>query len=697
MKLNKLFSLIILCLFITSPLAASIASFGGDVIVNGEFVITDTTSYSTSTSPSDVYFSAFDDEDLSLQADSYTRSMLITEVGTDQIELQNNVASVINVSDYTLELTYGDASMVTIETNEVVEIAAGAYYVINTANSNLNASTIDLNEGILELRAGSGSYQDIVSWGHLGKAPAIPVGSSISRSSLTPFREGTQTEFVYANDWSISTSTTFGAANNVVASELGSSSVILSELFLNGTDGFIELINIGNESVNIEDYTLYVNSTLVHTFASQSLGSSSITSIDATDAVLTPTGNMYLYNSSGARVCQMGWNDLLAGFSFSRFLNFSYDYAKFDDIFTYDITQFGDYRKIEIDKYDWDYDDGFTSLQSGFSYSEPSRDEFNVNTIQVLATNYSAFNTVRQEDVENWLNLNLTDIPVIASLNVSIHNNGSLTVPYFTLHNYFDAGFIGQGISSEVKLPLFNWTNIEYEVTDFAPGDWFNVTILIATSVNGTGHNINFVTIDNIVTADSYTLLNVTQAKAKVEGFFNPTRYESGDEFIANVTLTNEGTYIAENITFTLRPYAIDSFGTNRLQMSEGYSWSHYFGEELELDIRETVDVSFGFTGVKNVWDPVKFIKIKFEITFSTKDLGDDIKTNGYLKVFILSPSFFNPYAWENPYSFVIWVLTGIFSMWWVSRWFYRASKAKPRPEPTEYVYPDSVLSEMDD
>ena len=694
MKTYKLFSLIILCLFISTPLVASSASSGDAVMVYGDFVITDTISTPSSNSPPAVYASASTDEDLSLQAASYGRSIIITEVGADQIELQNVASSTINITAYTLELTYDNASKVTIVIEEVIEIAVDAYYVLDSTNTNLNASTIDLQAGILELKSGSTSYQDVVAWGHLGKAPAIPVGSSISRSSLTPFQVGVQPEFVVSDDWSISTSTTLGTVNDVVAPELNLSSIILSELFSNGSDSFIEIINLANESIDIEDYTLYVNNSLVHTFAAETLTPSGTAIFETTDDVVTPTGNLYLYNSSGARIGQMGWNDLIAGFSFSRFLNFTYDYSEFDDMFVYDTEQQYDYRKIEVDSsFEWDYYDGYNAELSGFSYSEPTRDAFNINTLEILTVNASSFFTARKEDVGKWINESYA--PVIGLYNVSVYNNGSLTIPHLNLYTYFDGG-VDSPDPRVVKLPLFNWTNIEYEVFDFAPGDWLNVTVKVTTVQNGTAHNINFLTMNDIVVLDSVTSLNISQAKAKITGFFNPSRYEAGKAFIANVTLTNTGTYIAENINFTLRPGAIDSFGTDRLNRDDDFIWSHVFDEQ-ELDVREAFDVSFNFTGVQNIWDPVKFVKIKFRITYSTKDLDDNLESFGYLKVFILSPSLFNPFAWENPFAFVIWVLTGIFSMWWVSRWFYRASKPKPRPEPTEYVYPENIVSEPDD
>jgi hypothetical protein len=699
MQFNKLFSLIIICLFLTSTLVSSSAT-PVDLIIDGEFVITDTYSV-PSNLPSTASSSASADEDLSLQYAStdYTRYLLLNEIGAGQVELYNSYDSPVDISDYRFEYTSGNGSEVEIDISSIVSIPAGGYLVIDDTNSGLTASTFDLTSGILELKAKSwGAYDDVVAWGHLGKAPSIAVGSSISRSGLTPYVMVSQTEFVVANDWGISTTLTFGAVNDVVAPDLGLSSIILSELFSNGSDSFIELVNVANVSAEVEGYTLYVNSSLVHTYVAETLDPSETTTLNVTDSVLTPTGNMYLYNSTGARVCQMGWNDLIANFSLSRFFDYDFYYPELDNVFVNDPTvPILGFRTIVIDKYDWNYTAGYTAQLSGFAYSEPSRDTLNVNTLEIHAANYSEFKTVRRHDVPFWMNQ--TTAPVLGFLNVSVFNNGSLTIPFFTLHTYFDGGITSPDPTVS-KIPFFNWTNIEYDVTDLAPDSWYNVTIMVTAQQNGTAHNVNFITMNNIVISDSQTYLDVIRAKARVEGYFNPSRFKAGDDFLVNISLTNTGTDAAENVTITLRPEAVDSFELDRLTHNDTWISSPELPinadrDKPQLNVTESVFSIFGFKGTEDIFKPLTFVKISFNITYFTVDLPAFVQVSkGYVKIFILSPSFFNPFAWENPFSFVIWILIIIFSLWWISRWFIRASKPKPRPEPTEYVYPEDMISE---
>ena len=294
-------------------------------------------------------------------ASHYIRSMVINEVGIGLIEIYNNAYYSINITDYHAVLYLSNGSTFTIEINENVVVNYGSYYVLDNSNSNITSSIIDPTGGFLELKSRTWEHQDVVAWGHIGKAPALPDGASISRVKITEYEVGINLEWIVANDWSISLINTFGSENFVNNPLVDESPIKISEVYVDSEEGFIEIVNHGYFQINVEGHRLFLNGTLIHTFPDIILAVNETSSFQFNS--LSSIGNLYLYDKLGGRISQMGWDILKTGQSLNRFFDYTFDYSEIDDCFTYDEEQILSFRKIIAANFDWDKTDGYLSIK----------------------------------------------------------------------------------------------------------------------------------------------------------------------------------------------------------------------------------------------------------------------------------------------------------------------------------------------
>ncbi|MCK4642852.1 lamin tail domain-containing protein [bacterium] len=197
--------------------------------------------------------------------------------------------------------------------------------VIDTAsllvitNSEVGTSLAEVvlpGEGSVQLQSPSDTVLDSLTYGYSGSAPDILKGYSIARVG---------TSGADAMDWTVDITPTMGSANDAIAPLL-TGGIVINEVNPHPGNSFIELYNDSAAPVDIAGYQIVVDSVYeisagasISAYSYYMIEESSYpASFGLTDFILSaPNGqlhnNVYLYDSTWARVDQIGWETACPG------------------------------------------------------------------------------------------------------------------------------------------------------------------------------------------------------------------------------------------------------------------------------------------------------------------------------------------------------------------------------------------------
>jgi uncharacterized repeat protein (TIGR01451 family) len=231
-----------------------------------------------------------------------------TPTSAEAIELYNPLLFDIDVSGWTIDWVYGST---TITTGQVV--AAGDYLVLT--NDNTGGISVSNDGTVLSLITGTLTV-DSVGYGDDGGAP-----KPIYNFSAARVPNGTDTGDDAA-DFNLDTSPTLGYANDGAAADLGGSPIRINEIMPDGDPygsaegvAFIEFFNDSESPVDIGGYMLQVDDdyyfaggTVIAAHGFYTVSGTTISG-GASFFTLDDDGdNMYLYDATGARIDQIGWD-----------------------------------------------------------------------------------------------------------------------------------------------------------------------------------------------------------------------------------------------------------------------------------------------------------------------------------------------------------------------------------------------------
>ncbi|MFV2015966.1 MAG: lamin tail domain-containing protein, partial [Candidatus Heimdallarchaeota archaeon] len=252
---------------------------------------------------------------------------VVTGTPDERLELLNTLGTDINITYWTIWKSKSTAPYWFLDGNITANtvIPANGYYVLDKDNIDVVYSTwttgITLTNGgdTVVLNSSTGVIIDVIAYGNEGSAPVHPgPGSSIARVGTTGDN---------ASNWNIDLTPTLGSANDAPGTNLGGEDVVINEV--NTFEDWIELYNnnptqtvdltgwtIGSGTSNL--FTMYGSiEPLKHVvfYASDPLAPSSYSPLFFSST----TDQIYLYNSTGARVDQMGYNTKLTTQTWNRF------------------------------------------------------------------------------------------------------------------------------------------------------------------------------------------------------------------------------------------------------------------------------------------------------------------------------------------------------------------------------------------
>ncbi len=236
-------------------------------------------------------------------SDLLINEFVVTPTSAEALEIKNISANTIDLSNYQLVIAGSSwADTFALPTDTLV---SGGLYVLDSANV---AWTSLPNEGAtLMILLDSTTVEDSVGYGSFGGAPAPIYQYSTARISDTGDN---------AVDFNMDPTPTMGSANDAPVNALGTGNVYINEVYpdtVNGdADQFIELKNFGSGPEDISGYIIYVDDD--YTIPSGTI-------VDANGLFYLPHANfpqymhldesydnVYLMNSNGERVDQMGFS-----------------------------------------------------------------------------------------------------------------------------------------------------------------------------------------------------------------------------------------------------------------------------------------------------------------------------------------------------------------------------------------------------
>ncbi|MHA2090720.1 MAG: lamin tail domain-containing protein, partial [Candidatus Kariarchaeaceae archaeon] len=247
----------------------------------------------------------------------------------NQIELYNTLGTAVDLTGFQLLTHHYDMANALLpfaNITDSVTIPANGYLVLNsTHNVDLGSFKAGYSGAFgdifdkgdeIALTNSTGHIIDVVGFGGAGGAgQTVTIGGgapshsddnadgvSVARISTT----GTN-----ATNWNVDRTPTWGAANDAPGVDLGGTDIVINEV--NPDDDYIELhnthsydvIDLENWFVNCpDDRNLYLSGSInpggFVTFYTDGVSNNPLTMYDLYDIV-------YLYNSTGERVDQMGW------------------------------------------------------------------------------------------------------------------------------------------------------------------------------------------------------------------------------------------------------------------------------------------------------------------------------------------------------------------------------------------------------
>ncbi|HIQ04221.1 MAG TPA: DUF11 domain-containing protein [Anaerolineae bacterium] len=270
----------------TATLDASIQSSQG-VTLGSDYVWHFTTmSAPIPVSPGDVLFNEF----------------VATPTSQEAIELLNTTDHDIDVSGWTVDWVYGST---TIDAGQVVP--AHGYLVLTDDNT----GDLSISNGgtVFTLYDTGMTAIDSFGYGDDGAAPKPFYATSTGRAP-----DGADSGDDYhadAADWNWSATKTLGSANTQPAACLGCADVVINEVDPNSGSAFIELYNQGAADVDISGWMIAVDDDY-HVPDGSVIPAGGFWVLNESDFPpyfdLDANGdNVYLYDATGARVDQVGW------------------------------------------------------------------------------------------------------------------------------------------------------------------------------------------------------------------------------------------------------------------------------------------------------------------------------------------------------------------------------------------------------
>lgn len=260
---------------------------------------------------------------------------VVTPTESEALELHNETASSIEMSDYTFVLTG-------LSANDTVTFPAGALaadgYISYDPSVDLGTNTLSNNGMTITILDASSSVVDEVSYGSFGKVPAPIYNWSTARVSSTGDN---------AVDFNIDDTPTIGSANDAASTALGSGTVFFNEVYPDTNNGYadqyIEIYNSGATGVDISGWCVVCGDDYYFP-ASTVIAGDGYFVINKADF---PTyfymdhdyEHLYLFDDAMQRVDQIGWDFVEMGYSFSCMPNGDRNiFDGFDDATTTDFV-----------------------------------------------------------------------------------------------------------------------------------------------------------------------------------------------------------------------------------------------------------------------------------------------------------------------------------------------------------------------
>jgi hypothetical protein len=219
-----------------------------------------------------------------------------------QVEIYNLATDDVDLSGLMI-LQYSPEAVDTAIVNDGVTISGEGYQVINLANSvGLEPA---FESGILVLALPNGTTIDSVGYGGMGGAPAPPLEWSTALD-LTSSGE-------WAQRYTLDPTPTFGEPNDAPTAQLGVTAIVINEVYPLGGEGnaFVELYNTSSNEVDLGGWMIVggtpyevPSGTMINPHDYFLLWESDFPPFFGCE----PEGdNLYLMDSDGVRVDQMGW------------------------------------------------------------------------------------------------------------------------------------------------------------------------------------------------------------------------------------------------------------------------------------------------------------------------------------------------------------------------------------------------------
>ena len=241
------------------------------------------------------------------------------------MELFNTLGTSIDIQNWQIWRTSsgaGSALQIMGNVTSAVTIPANGYVLLNDSATNGNMNNFYLSDAgdTIVLQDDGGNTIDVVAYGVEGGAPAHPYGSPHSSA-----RVGTGD--TNASDWNVDLSATLGGPNDAPGTDLGGTDIIINEACVD--QNFVELYN--KHSYNVIDLDgwfmtgathdpLYLSGTInprgLAVFQDLSPGSYDFLQLQYYS---DPDHVIHLYNSTGHRVAQLGWNTNVDPQSWGRY------------------------------------------------------------------------------------------------------------------------------------------------------------------------------------------------------------------------------------------------------------------------------------------------------------------------------------------------------------------------------------------
>ena len=235
---------------------------------------------------------------------------------TDQeaVELYNSGADAVDLTAWTFNWQT-DAEVKSWEL-PAGEIAGGSFLVLNVDNlTDLGGGNalIPNNGATMWIADGADAKKDEVAYGTKGPAPTPIYATSTAR-----VKDGVDNDD-HAGDFNWDVTPTLGAANDVTGVALGSDEIRVNEVFMNAGDDaadFFEFEITGAAALDITGWTVVISAgggddhIIEDGLFQPGLFVFEQTAFPEYAGELNVTGVIYLYDTSGVRRYQIGWDGL---------------------------------------------------------------------------------------------------------------------------------------------------------------------------------------------------------------------------------------------------------------------------------------------------------------------------------------------------------------------------------------------------